>query len=394
MEIQILSQNNTGPQNRSRPVLTCYPALHGEAFPKCFVASGLYIPASNVPELFFNDVWRMNIDLKTNTVEWEQLPFVNPPLVSQGGYHSHWKKNLTAFSWTAGLNEFIISPFSGTCISDQIITYDYVNLRFELTTPLNAEAYMNMSSAGFTRYEDVVYSFGGFNCTTFKEPQLFTKYDLKENSIEVLDSSGLSEVLKRDDPTLNCIKEKKKCILGTGPLIEGGTTDQWVVYDIQTGQFLFPNFTNQAHDLEYMSGDTADEWIINHGDYKVVHSGVLPITGGSLASGHLESANTIRYLSILDYNSYTFTNYSTGSLFTIKDEWLRNIPKIKSKQDIYCEYVDYEDEEECAQYINDESDGKKKNCHSFIEYGGKEQNPVTPFNYPNQVVHYKICTNK
>jgi hypothetical protein len=167
IDIQILYQNNTGPVNRSRPVLTCYPPLQHEIFPKCFVASGVWNAPDSFPEIFYNDVWRMNIDLNTNTVQWVQLPFENPPIVSQGGYHSHWKKNLTAFSWTAGLNYFDVDAFSGICISDQIMTYDYQNLRYEVTTPINAVDYMNMSSAAFDRYNGVVYSFGGYNCSDF-----------------------------------------------------------------------------------------------------------------------------------------------------------------------------------------------------------------------------------
>jgi len=391
IDIQILFQNNTGPQNRSRPVLTCYPALKDEVFQKCFVASGVYNDPSAIPTTFYNDVWRMDIDLKTKTVQWEQLPFVDPPLVSQGGYHSHWKKNLTAFSWTAGLNFFTFSPFAGICISDQIMTYDYQNLRYEVTTPINAVDYMNMSSAAFDRYDGVVYSFGGYNCSDFfQEPQLWTRYNIADNRIETPNPSGLSKVLKRDSATLNCIKQDKKCILGSGPLIEGGTTDEWVVYDIEQDQFLFPNFTNQPHDMEYISGDTADVWEIENGDFKVKHSGLLPMIGGSIANGQLLNANTVSYLSILDYNDYTFKNYSTGNLFTIKDEWLRNIPVFKTKEKNYCQTVNYQDEG-CAQYINCPDTDRIKNCHYFIEFGGKELNEQVPSTYPNAVVLYTIC---
>jgi len=271
------------------------------------------------------------------------------------------------------------------------MTYDFENLRYEVTTPKNAANYRNMSSAAFDRYNGDVYSFGGFNCSDFfQEPQLWTRYNIEENSIEVLNPKNLSKVLKRDSATLNCIEQEKKCILGSGPLIEGGTTDEWVVYDIKRDEFLFPNFTNQPHSMEYISGDTADVWEKQDGDYKVTHSGLLPMIGGSIANGQLLNADTSSYLAILNYNSYTFTNYSTGNLFTIKDEWLRNIPVFKTSQRQHCETVNYQDAG-CAQYINSPEQDRRNNCNYWIEFGGKEENAQVPSTYPNAVVLYKIC---
>jgi len=59
-------------------------------------------------------------------------------------------------------------------------------------------------------------------------------------------------------------------------------------------------------------------------------------------------------------------------LFTIKGQVLKNIPRLRRNND---------------NNIIDEGE----QCNYFVEYGGKEQNEVTPFHYINQPLLFKIC---
>jgi hypothetical protein len=337
------------------------------------LASGLTVGEDDIPHIFHGDVWQMNIDLSTLTVSWESLPFENPPLVSQGGFHQFWRKNLTAFSWTAGLNRFNFTEFTGTCIGDQILTYDYKSRNFEITIPNGFPHWYNMSSGACGRFDQDIYCWGGFNCSTFEEPLLFTRYNIKENLLWDLSTAiGLDQMIPRDNPSVTCIEKEKKCLIGSGHLLAGGTVDEWNFYDIQTNSFQFIESKNKPTNIEYLSPDISQVWKIENHDFKVIEDKEILVTGGDNSSGTLLGSNTIRYLAQIDYKLQFSIQTPTNNLFTIKQQYLKNIPVVIKEK------IDFKDK-------------KRMDCSYFIEYGGKEQNEEVPYHYPNQVVLYTIC---
>jgi len=263
-----------------------------------------------------------------------------------------------------------ISPFSVTCISDEIITYDYKNLRFEITIPEGAEHWKNTSIGSCSRYLDDIYCFGGINCTAFTDDHLlWTKYNLKTNTISRLNSTGIENVLSRELASITCIEKKKKCILGSGQAIAGGTIDQWVDYDIKKDELIILNPRNKPTNLQYISPDVSETWKIEDSDFKVLQNGPILMSGGDNASHILLSSDTIRYVAEFNSKQEIFIQEETDDLFTIKGQVLKNIPRL-TKDDIIDETED---------------------CYHFIEYAGKEQNEMTPFHYINEVVLYKVC---
>jgi hypothetical protein len=370
LTIEFLHQNNTGPQNRSRPVLECYPAYQDQ-FPKCIVASGALTNEDDLPIVFHNDIWRMDIDLDTKTVEWRQLPFENPPIESQGLFHQFWKKNITAISITAGLNFFDPNEFAAICTGDRIVTYDFSNERFELTTPVGG-GWGNLSSGACGRYKNDVYCWSGLNCLTFEEESSWTKYNIPTNTLTHLCSENLESMIPRDSPSVTCIEKEKRCLIGSGHLISGGTVDDWNFYDIQDDAFIFFEPRNKPINIQYISPDIAQTWVIKNNNFKIVDQKNILLIGGDNASGILESSDTIRYVGEFNRHSLKFKEFETEDLFTIKQSYLRNIPKIRENEDLDIEYD-----------VNA--------CNFFIEYGGYEHNNQVPFHYPNQVVLYTLC---
>jgi len=380
VEIIILHQNNTGPVNRSRPVLICYPPIQNETFSKCFIAAGA-TTEEDLPVTFFNDVWKMNIDLTTNTVNWEQQPFENPPIESQGLFHQFWRKNSTAFSWTAGLNLFNFSEFDATCHGDRILTYDYLSQRFELTTPIGG-SWGSICSGACGRYKDDIYCFSGFSCDTFTELPLWTKYNVNTNQYTVLNSQGLENLTPRDSSSVTCIEKEKRCLIGSGHLISGGTVDQWAYYSIKDDSFTFLEPENKPVSLEYLSPDIAQTWKIKKNlNFKVFKEDNILIIGGDNASGSLASSDTIRYLATFNRDQIKFKEWPAGSHFGIKQNYVRNVPTVKKNNGV-------EEEVDGAEEVDiEETDF----CDYFIEYGGYEHNATIPLHYPNEVVLYRIC---
>jgi len=319
----------------------------------------------------------MNFDINTMTVSWQELPFQNAPFLTKGGFHKYWRHNLTAFSWTAGLNDFDLNFFNGTCISDQIITYDYQNLRFEITIPEGAEIWKNTSLSSCSRYVDDIYCFGGINCTDFTDNHLlWTKYNIISNTITKLNSTGIEDVLSRELGSITCIDDEKKCLIGAGQAIAAGTVDQWVFYNIRKDKFIILDPQDKPTNLQYISPDVAETWklIDEKSDFEVIKNGPLLMTGGDNASHILLSSDTIRYIAGFQYkNEEKFKVYPSNNLFTIKGQVLKNIPKLR-----HYHYPENNvlDEEQCSY---------------FIEYGGKEQNEVTHFHYINQPVLFTVC---
>jgi len=249
-----------------------------------------------------------------------------------------------------------------------------INLRFEIINNFG-ESWRNITSGSCGRYKDDIYCFGGFNCTNLKDNfTLWTRYNLKENLLVNLNSKNLENVIPREQCSVTCITEKKNCLIGAGQLLEGGTIDQWAYYNIEKDKFKVLNPKNKPTNIQYLSPDIAETWELenNPNGYKVINNGPILLTGGDNSSHALLSSDTIRYLAKFNYQGRIgFKEYPTDDLFTIKGQFLRNIPKFKN------------------------NDNRKENvddlCDYFVEYGGKEQNPQVPFHYINQVVLYKIC---
>jgi len=157
-------------------------------------------------------------------------------------------------------------------------------------------------------------------------------------------------------------------------LVEGGTVDQWNYYHIKSNAFEFLEpLKNKPRNIEYLTPDIVEYWKIHaDGRYSIIDNAEILLTGGDNASGMALNANTLRYLAQFKYHGREqFKEYDTGSLFTIKDEYFRNIPIVVEKDDDESMY--------------------KSACKYFIEYAGKEQNTKVPFHYPNQIVLYTIC---
>jgi len=342
---------------------------------------------------FYRDLWRMDIDVITLTVNWTQIFNASElPLVAQGGFHQFWKKNVTAFSWTAGLNVFDPAAFTASCIGSEIITYDYSTNRFETIVPNGADAWRNMSSAGCGKFGDDVYCYGGFNCTDFSEPKLFTKYHIPTNTLQQLSPTGIDTILARTENSVTCITTQKKCLIGSGQLIEGGTVDQWNYYDITTNSFEFPVFANQPTRIEYLSPDITEIWNITGGNYTVLDNEEMLVTGGDNTSFRLLSSNTLRYLAKINYHSNTFKQIPTCFLFTIKGEYLRSIPIIYQAGDPVGDDSLIADTVATSSTVDNISNFVyNRNCSLFVEYGGKEQNQQITFHYPNAVVLYSFC---
>jgi len=189
-----------------------------------------------------------------------------------------------------------------------------------------------------------------------------------------LNSKNIENVLPRDQSSVTCIKEEKKCLIGSGQLLEGGTVDQWIFYNIGKDSFTILNPENKPTNIQYISPDVVETWESNRDNgYKVIDNGPILLTGGDNASHVLLSSDTIRYLAEFNYDdTIEFIEYPTDDLFTIKGQLLRNIPKFINNDDNLIENID-------------------DNCDYFVEFGGKEQNPQVPFHYINEVVLYKIC---
>jgi hypothetical protein len=370
-EIIELTNNNTGPFNRGTPVFTCYPALN-DIFPKCFAASGQYSDVNDTPNIFYNDVWRMDIDIETKTVNWTQLPFDNPPQTSAGGFFQYWKKNVTAFSWTAGINFFNATSFQIFCDGSQIVTYDYQNLRFEVTQPIG-NYWKNISSGACGKYKDDVYCFGGFNCTNFDQPLLWTKYNIPTNTLTQLNSAGLANIQPRTSNTLTCIKSESKCILGEGENVILGKINQWAIYSIKSDSWISFNSSSQPINLKYVKPDISENWKIYDGNYKVKSNKKMFMSAGDNGTtGDQGLTNTIRYLALFDYDTLQFNPQPIDDLFTIKQQSLSAIPFALSDD-------------------NDDNDDNENICRYFVEWGGREQNTQVPFHYPNTPVLYKVC---
>jgi hypothetical protein len=345
----------------------------------------------DLPTIFFNDIWRMDIDLTTNTVNWVQQPFVNPPIESQGLFHQFWRKNATAFSYTAGLNLFNFAEFDATCNGERIVTYDYLNQRFELTTPIGG-SWGSMCSGACGRYKDDIYCFSGFSCDTFQELPLWTKYNINTNVYTVLNSEGLENLTPRDSSSVTCIENEKRCLIGSGHLISGGTVDQWAFYSIEDDEFTFLDPENKPENLEYLSPDIAQTWKIkNNLSFKVVQEDNILIIGGDNASGAIATADTIRYVATFDRDEIEFEEAPHGTLFGIKQSYLRNVPTVKEEEEEEEEQAQQAEPTEPVEQVEYISIEETDFCDYFIEYGGYEHNPSIPLHYPNEVVLYRIC---
>lgn len=358
-DFTILSQNNTGPTDRSRPVLLCYPAVGSEVFPKCFVAGGVTLSEDSFPVAFYCDVWRADIDLNTQTVQWTQLESTAPSAAC-GGFHQFWRNNLTSFSYVAGLNGFGSSGFQ--CNGTTIVTYDFVSQSFELTVP-NGGNWGTMAAGGCDRYLDDVYCFGGFDCSTFQDTNSWTKYNIPTNTFSVLNTANLSSLPARHHASLNCIEKSGVCVIGSGDKFTGGTVDQWTYYDVEDDQFIFFEPKDKQTNTQYLSADIAQVWKIVNGDFVVFReSNKMLVVGGDNATG--SGSDTIRYVGVYNLNSRKFKEKDADGLFTIKQEYLSNIPQIK---------------------------GETTDCDYFIEYGGSESNEEVAYHYVNQVVLHQVC---
>jgi len=350
--------------------------VYMDTFFKCFVASGA--TSDPLPHIFYNDIWRMNIDIYTLSVSWDQQPLPNPPDETQGVFLQFWKHNLTAFSMTAGLNTFSVMPFSATCAGTRIATYDYVNQRLELTTPIGG-SWGFMAGGACGRYQDDVYCFGGFSCATFQDIKPWTKYNIPTNTFSNLASTNLGDMTARSMSSVTCFEDKEFCIIGSGNSAAGGTIDEWDMYLRDDDKFVFPVSSNTPVGIEYLTPDNPETWIINDGDFVVVQDKrKMLVVGGDQASGAINTSNTIRYVAEYNVNSHKFdeiTTVNVTELFTIKQEYFRNIPKIRCQGD----------EEEGVQCDDDDE------CSYFIEYAGFEENPNVALHYPNEVVLYKWC---
>jgi len=365
----ILTQNNTGPQFRSRPVLQCYPA-HLTNYPRCFVASGANFSTSNTIGNFFNDVWEMAIDIDSRTVSWHKLGGVAPSEAS-GAFHQFWKYNLTAIAMVAGLNGFTPVGFP-VCQSNNIVVYDFVNQAYQLITPINSYIWTNFTAGACGVYESNVYCFGGFNCTNFTDiPRMWTRYNMKTNTLTLLNSTGLSNVPARHHSSVICIHEEGRCIIGSGDLFAGGTLDQWLSYDIASDTITILNTTNTPQNTQYISIDSAQVWkVYTNNTYAVVNDKKkMLLIGGDNASGISGTSNTIRYLGQFNRNNLKFKKFDSTGLYTIKQEYLKNIPKVR----------------------HNDNDDDNETCFHWIEFGGFEENASTPLTYPNKVVLYESC---
>jgi hypothetical protein len=318
----------------------------------------------------------MNIDIHTKTVEWVEQPFINPPPETRGVFHQFWKHNLTAFSMTAGLNQLSF-PLSASCGGSRIVTYDYVNQQYEITTPGGGN-WGSIAGGACGRYKDDVYCYGGFSCSNFKDSQSWTKYNIPMNIFTRLDSTRLGSMVARSMSSVTCFENKQFCLIGSGNSAAGGTRDQWDIYDIDDDEFDFITSANKPQNIEYLTPDNHEIWRINNGDFEVAKDiRKLLVIGGDNASGAIGTSNTVRYVAEYDVNSKRFNKLEVD-LFTIKQQYFRNIPSIRCQGD----NPGYECEEE-----DDEDD-----CSYFVEFGGFEQNAdVTLLTYPNKVVLYKWC---
>jgi hypothetical protein len=393
-EAFILTPNNTGipnwagPSGRARPVLMCYPAYPDGPFPKCFVVSGSL--SDPFPHVFYNDIWRMNIDINTKTVQW--IPLHNStelPYETRGIFHQSWKHNATAFSVTAGLNDL---SFTATCSGQNIITYDYINQRYETTVPIGGN-WNNLAGGACGRYKDDVYCFGGFDCNTLEDSNSWTKYNIPMSSWWDLSGTTTNHgsVSGRSMSSVTCFEDKQFCVIGSGNSIFGGTKDDWVMYDRDNNIFI-PRGSNHPVGIEYLTPDNSETWRINdNGEFQVVNDKrKMLVVGGDQASGTIEGASeTIRYVAEFNVNGNGNNNWkfhpitptmpiAGQSLFTIKQEYLRNIPRVRCDSNTQGKPCD----------VNSENDDK---CSYFIEFGGWEENSSVSRRYPDSVVLYKWC---
>jgi len=201
-------------------------------------------------------------------------------------------------------------------------------------------------------------------------------------------------MLPKDETSVTCITTQRKCLIGSGQLIEGGTVDQWSYYDISTNSFEFPLIQNQPSGIEYLTPDISEIWNVTGGNYTVLDNQEMLVTGGDNASDVLLSSNTIRYLAKFNYHSQTFNQIPTCFLFSIKGEYLRSIPIIYQPGDpigAESEFADNSNLALSSTVDNISNFVYNSNCNLFVEYAGKEQNAQITFHYPNAVVLYSFC---
>jgi hypothetical protein len=367
----ILAQNNTGPRDRARPVLQCYPAIN-EPFAKCIVASGIRNAENNVvPQGFYNDIWRMNIDLTTLSVQWEQLENETTlPIYSKGGYHLQWRKNATALSFTAALND-LLPPFNPQCNGDKLFTYDFKNRRYELTTPTGGN-WANLAAGGCDRIGKDVYCFGGFNCTSISDTRFWSVYNIETNTFQLLNSANLASVDPRHHPEVSCNADKKTCYIATGDQFTG-LTDQWVMYDKDHDEFetdLDPK--NKPIHEQHIAIQAANTWkILSDGDFKVIDTekDILMVGGGVP-----DVFTTLKDIRLYRTKSNKFVNLTAECLFEAEYQKISHIPRIFND--------DHHDE------------GNNDNeCENFIQFGGQITTPQEPFRMLNEVVLHRLCVN-
>jgi len=185
--------------------------------------------------------------------------------------------------------------------------------------------------------------------------------------------------------SVTCFEDKDFCIIGSGNSVTGGTKNEWTMYDRAQNRFIYIE-TNHPNNIEYLTPDNPETWRIeDDGDFDVVNDKrKMLIVGGDQASGTIEGASeTIRYVGQFNVNGNLKNKWSTmtptmpisgQTLFTIKQEQFKNIPKVKC--DDNTEGMPCDDDDDCSY---------------FIEFGGWEENSSTPLRYPDSVVLYKWC---
>jgi hypothetical protein len=270
---------------------------------------------------------------------------------------------------------FNSANFDIICSGDNIVTYDFENLRFEITKP-NGFTWRNISNGVCGRYKDDIYCWSGLNCTNFQEVRLWTRYNIPTNTLYNLSSEGLINVRPRDSASVTCIESKGKCLIGAGHVLPSpelcGALDDWEFYDVELDKFESLDPKKKPLNMEYITPDISRTWNITNNDFVVVEEGDILLIGGDNSSCSIPSSDSVRYLATFDYDKIKFKEYKTGDLFTIKQQKMKNIPKIIDN--------------------NNQEDESKKNCNYWIEYGGFEHNPEVPEHVPNEVVLYKLCS--